>query len=80
MLLGQSIQGISNLALAYLMLCIPHLFIHYSFCLEHLFLNKVKTWNPLIHPSRFSIITSSMKVSPNSQVQEEAQPLGHPCI
>lgn len=42
---SQSIQGISDLALAYLILCAPQLFIHYSFCLDHLLLNKVKTWN-----------------------------------
>lgn len=76
MLHCQGIQGIYSLALVHLVLCVPHLFM-YSFYLEHLLLNKVRTRNPLIHPSRFSIITSFMKVSPNSQAEDEAQPLGH---
>lgn len=35
MLLCQGIQGISDLTLAYLVLCVPHLFMHYSFYLDH---------------------------------------------
>lgn len=78
MLLGHSTEVISDLASAY-SCSVPHLFMHYSFCLKHLLLTLF-TWNPLTHPSRCSIITSSMKLLPNSQVQEEVQPLGHPWV
>lgn len=60
--------------------CLPHALCATSF--SALFLipgasASLFTWNPPLHPSRFSIVTSSMKLSSNSKVQEEVQPLGH---
>lgn len=54
----------------------PHLFMHCSFCLEHLLLT-LSTWNLLTHPSRFSVIISCMKLCPNAQVEEATRDTAH---